>query len=555
MDPDGGLGNSAGSSDTEVIDYLPAPLEACLKGYFAILVPDDGPTMIAFSDFVDEMKGNPHIDTWWKRLIQVREFQEPLNLASGLSDSELEDQQAEEVQIWTGYHGFSLDPGFLPPDFGRFGWVIGASAVDEEREPVHVKLTHNGVKYQIGRRHARLSLGWNSNDPLIIARKGKAVRIDGAPIGFDLPTVLNPPQRIQIVDWTRSFSGTSSDSPTSNVLKGTPHTSLQQTPVDSQIKMQLGEYLVRFPAFACGSYGFIYGCIKREGGAAFAVKHLRRTARSDKDINNEIKIFTMVKGHVRIGSASQGNTGLTGQTAKYVRANRGHRGTSAYRCTSPRGPSERCLSNTPSAGKVGILVTYNEWIPPTPCASMLLAKRSEDSTTYTGLASSTNILFTVQAATLQVRIADYGQAIIAPTSTDHYRGTYFYMAPEVLKLKKVPNEGSPREPYNERADIHSLGIVGFKLFVFVPPTGRPVEFRPIQVAESELLDVERQRSSLRSQMLKSTALTVETCLRRMLSWEARDRPSMTEVAQLNIWPPSKPEIRSQAGQKRPRSTG
>jgi hypothetical protein len=102
------------------------------------------------------------------------------------------------------------------------------------------------------------------------------------------------------------------------VLKGTPHTSLQQTPVGNQVKMQLGEYLVRFPAFVCGSYGFIYGCIKREGGAAFAVKHLRRTARSDKDINNEIKIFNMVKGHVRIGSASERMMELTEHTAKHV---------------------------------------------------------------------------------------------------------------------------------------------------------------------------------------------------------------------------------------------
>ncbi|KAK7897090.1 hypothetical protein LTR67_004979 [Exophiala xenobiotica] len=305
MDLEAGLENSAGSSDTEVMDYLPAPVEACLRGYFAILVPDDSPTMIAFSDFVDEMKLKSHIDPWWKRLIHVREFQEPLTLTSGLSDSELEDQQAEEVQVWTGYHGLSLDPEFLPTGFARFGWMIGACAVDEERDPVHVKLTHNGAKYQIGRRHARLSLGSNSNDPMISVRKGKAVRIDGAPVGSDLPTVLSPPQRLQIgtlhyrLEWTGlgAFPEQLETLRVLGVLKGTPHTSLQQTPMGNQVKMQLGEYLVRFPAFACGSYGFIYGCIKREGGAAFAVKHLRRTARSDKDINNEIKIFNMVKGH------------------------------------------------------------------------------------------------------------------------------------------------------------------------------------------------------------------------------------------------------------------
>ncbi|KAK5189285.1 hypothetical protein LTR47_011832 [Exophiala xenobiotica] len=479
MDLDGDLGNSAGSSDTEVMDYLPAPLEACLKGYFAILVPDDDPTMIAFSDFVDEMRGHPHINPWWKRLIHVREFREPLTLASGLSDSELEDHQAEEVQIWTGYYGLSLDPEFLPPGFARFGWVIGASAVDEERDP------------------------WTGLGAF--------------------------PEQLQTLR-------------TSNVLKGTPHTSLQQTPVDSQIKMQLGEYLVRFPAFACGSYGFIYGCIKREGGAAFAVKHLRRTARSDKDINNETKIFTMVKGHpntcelIEVIEAPP----PTGEQAPVVRPN------DVYLIHLPLG-----------SGNFGDL-QRTDFTYAVRLEAFGQAVRGLDHLHRLGIMHGdikpTNILFTLQATTLQVRIAHYGQAIIAPTSRDHYRGTYFYMAPEVLKLKKVPNEGSPREPYNERADIYSLGIVGFELFVFIPPTGRPVEFCPIQVAESELLDVESQRSSLRSQMLKSTALTVETCLHRMLLWEARDRPSMTEVAQLEIWPSSKQQITPQAGQKRPRST-
>ncbi|KAK7932809.1 hypothetical protein LTR80_011681 [Exophiala xenobiotica] len=479
MDLDGDLGNSAGSSDTEVMDYLPAPLEACLKGYFAILVPDDDPTMIAFSDFVDEMRGHPHINPWWKRLFHVREFREPLTLASGLSDSELEDHQAEEVQIWTGYYGLSLDPEFLPPGFARFGWVIGASAVDEERDP------------------------WTGLGAF--------------------------PEQLQTLR-------------TSNVLKGTPHTSLQQTPVDSQIKMQLGEYLVRFPAFACGSYGFIYGCIKREGGAAFAVKHLRRTARSDKDINNETKIFTMVKGHpntcelIEVIEAPP----PTGEQAPVVRPN------DVYLIHLPLG-----------SGNFGDL-QRTDFTYAVRLEAFGQAVRGLDHLHRLGIMHGdikpTNILFTLQATTLQVRIAHYGQAIIAPTSRDHYRGTYFYMAPEVLKLKKVPNEGSPREPYNERADIYSLGIVGFELFVFIPPIGRPVEFCPIQVAESELLDVESQRSSLRSQMLKSTALTVETCLHRMLLWEARDRPSMTEVAQLEIWPSSKQQITPQAGQKRPRST-
>ncbi|KAK5313340.1 hypothetical protein LTR93_010967 [Exophiala xenobiotica] len=306
--------------------------------------------------------------------------------------------------------------------------------------------------------------------------------------------------------------------------------------------MQLGEYLVRFPAFACGSYGFIYGCIKREGGAAFAVKHLRRTARSDKDINNETKIFTMVKGHpntcelIEVIEAPP----PTGEQAPVVRPN------DVYLIHLPLG-----------SGNFGDL-QRTDFTYAVRLEAFGQAVRGLDHLHRLGIMHGdikpTNILFTLQATTLQVRIAHYGQAIIAPTSRDHYRGTYFYMAPEVLKLKKVPNEGSPREPYNERADIYSLGIVGFELFVFIPPTGRPVEFCPIQVAESELLDVESQRSSLRSQMLKSTALTVETCLHRMLLWEARDRPSMTEVAQLEIWPSSKQQITPQAGQKRPRST-
>ncbi|KAK5224144.1 hypothetical protein LTR47_010025 [Exophiala xenobiotica] len=428
--------------------------------------------------------------------------------------------------------------------------MIGASAVDEERDPVHVKLTHNGAKYHIRRRHARLSLGSNSNDPMMSARKGKAVRIDGAPVGSELPTVLSPPQRIQIgtlhyrLEWAGlgAFPEQLETLRVLDVLKGTPHTSLQQTPVGNQVKMQLGEYLVRFPAFACGSYGFIYGCIKREGGAAFAVKHLRRTARSNKDINNEIKIFNMVKGHpntcklIDVIEAPP----LTDEQANVVRPN------DVYLIHLPLGSGNFSDLQRTNCTYAVRLDAFGQAVRGLDYLHQLEIMHGD--------IKPTNILFTLQATFLQVCIADYGQGIIARTSTNHRRGTYFYLAPEVLRLKKGSNGGSPRKPYNERANTYSFGIVGFKFFVFIPPTGRPVQFRPIQVAENELLDVERERSSLRSQMLESRALSVAPCLRRMLSWEATDRPSMTEVAQLEIWPSSKPEFTSQAGQKRRRST-
>jgi len=160
----------------------------------------------------------------------------------------------------------------------------------------------------------------------------------------------------------------------------------------------------------------------------------------------------------------------------------------------------------------------------------------------------TNLLFTFEP-TVRAYVGDYGKCITQPTSTDHYRGTYFYMAPEVLKLKK----GTSKKPYKLEADVYSLGVVGFELFLLGPPTGRSEEFYPIKVAEGELLEVENKRYKSRSNMLTSSALSVAPCLRSMLSWEADDRPSTTKIVQLDIWPSLEPETASQAGQKRQRS--
>jgi serine/threonine protein kinase len=61
---------------------------------------------------------------------------------------------------------------------------------------------------------------------------------------------------------------------------------------------------------------------------------------------------------------------------------------------------------------------------------------------------------------LRVVIIDYGHATTEPTSTDHFKGTIAYLAPEVLALKS----GDALTPYDKSCDMWALGLVGYQLF-------------------------------------------------------------------------------------------
>ena len=59
-------------------------------------------------------------------------------------------------------------------------------------------------------------------------------------------------------------------------------------------------------------------------------------------------------------------------------------------------------------------------------------------------------------------LIDFGHATWNSTSRNHYRGTYGYLAPELLSLKTSPAGPS----YYNKVDLWALGLCGYQLFCF-----------------------------------------------------------------------------------------
>ena len=81
-------------------------------------------------------------------------------------------------------------------------------------------------------------------------------------------------------------------------------------------------------------------------------------------------------------------------------------------------------------------------------------------------------MFTKESGRPCLRLADFGLAINAFVDSPVARtGTLDYMAPEVLRSPqlKVPEKGPAFANYNDKADVWSLGVLLYELFVGAPP--------------------------------------------------------------------------------------
>jgi serine/threonine protein kinase len=133
-------------------------------------------------------------------------------------------------------------------------------------------------------------------------------------------------------------------------------------------------------------------------------------------------------------------------------------------------------------------------------------------------------LAVVSYAPLRAMIMDFGSATSSATSTDHYKGTIVFLAPEVISLKRH-ERGAP--PYDRSVDVWSLGLVGYTLF-----TKRDNRFwwHKEKVINASI------HAEIVKELSPPSPGTISGLVSRMLEWHSDRRPTAVEALADSVWP-------------------
>lgn len=154
---------------------------ARFQGDFARPLPENYEAKRAFSGVVAVMKATPNPERFWECLTHFKDEQE--FLASELETSDDEEEADKELQqIWTGHFRFNLSPEHLPPEWSKYGWVMGKEREDIKAANVAIKLTSYPKERGVRGRHARRALNQDSNALMLHVDDNKIIRLNGEPI-------------------------------------------------------------------------------------------------------------------------------------------------------------------------------------------------------------------------------------------------------------------------------------------------------------------------------------------------------------------------------------
>jgi serine/threonine protein kinase len=150
----------------------------------------------------------------------------------------------------------------------------------------------------------------------------------------------------------------------------------------------------------------------------------------------------------------------------------------------------------------------------------------------------TTNLAVVSYAPLRAMIMDFGAATSDLSSTNHYRGTIPFLAPEIMALK---NRDLDAPPYTRSVDIWSLGVVGYILFTTTAAAatasspGSIRKSRPWYQEETPITPV-LHASILAKLSPPPTPGTISNLLSRMLAWLSDHRPTAAVALADSVWP-------------------
>jgi serine/threonine protein kinase len=525
------------------------------NGDFARLIPTNALAKIAFDELARLMRTEPEWNHHARRSIHVEHCLSSPSPAILESDTDGEVPQKPTPTL-TGYYRLNL---LIPPHDHRFGWFLGSGRRDLGDAGVDFLLTAQRRQYRVAGRHARLSLHPETAVLLLTVDNGRVVILNGQEeLRNGSRAICTLSTGIMIGDLAYKLVYTELDDDlfreqlsTARIETGqtglAPPATLATTPSNTDQEYQ--GYIIQSP-FAYGTEAIVSAGIDRRTGEAVAVKKVQRKQANTFRIRAELELMKTLKPHVSFRTLcpryhqdatdicksnlcslvevlySGGDEHDIGQTTV----------NEVYQIYRPLGRHTFEELNESDRPEETRLVLFHDCIRG-------LAHLHENGIMHRDIKPSN--LAVVSYDPLRAMVMDFGTATKESTSTNHFKGTIVFLAPEVMCLK---NGEEQAPPYSRAVDIWALGVSGYMLFA--------IRRKSIWWGkEGSITHAVHHR--MRQHLAPILPGTISSLIDRMIKWNSEYRPSAIEALHDEVWPAEDPHAAStnlfsaSLGSKRP----
>lgn len=267
---------------------------------FAELVPVNDSAKLAFDELARLKAADPEWNPHARNYIHVEKEQE------SFGDGEESDEQNSTARsIYTGY--FRLSLGLQPKRFAR-GWVIGSGRQALSDPDVDFLITVDGRRDRVRSRHAQIVYHRETRILMLKVPPSKSVIIDGVKIQQATAaltrrtsgvTLGNLSYQLQFHEHRRNEYLAQLDkiAELSTYFLGDRIETLDPTPSDQYFTLH--GYQFQTPQ-AAGAYGVVSACVQNTTGDVYAVKRVKKSRDTVKEVEKELEIFDALQAHVSV---------------------------------------------------------------------------------------------------------------------------------------------------------------------------------------------------------------------------------------------------------------
>lgn len=294
------------SGDTQTLSEFEAEQRASSPGDstesfdfdFAQLVPVNDSARLAFDELARLKAADPEWNPHARNYIHVEEEQEPFG-----DEDQSDEPSSTSRSIYTGY--FRLSLALLPKRLAR-GWVIGSGRQALSDPDVDYLVTVDGRRDRVRSHHAQIVYHQETRVLLLKVPANKSVFVDGMKIQHGLRaltsvtsglTIGNLSFQLQFHEHRRNdyLAQLENFAELSNHFVGDRIETLDPTPSDQHFTLR--GYQFQTPQ-AAGAYGVVSACVKNTTGDVYAVKRVKKSRDTVKEVEQELEIFAALQTHV-----------------------------------------------------------------------------------------------------------------------------------------------------------------------------------------------------------------------------------------------------------------